>query len=605
MDIDQSAIEHLAMRATGPSGPLIQTDTTACRECWGCVRYCPSHAIRVVDRRVEIIEDRCVKCGACVTECGNCGHTVRDDIGDVQALLASGRPVVAVLATEFLAALYPLKPGEIERALESLGFYAVESTFVGEEMVAAAYERMFARGSASLTLRSTCPVAVDWVRAFYPSLVSTLSPIVPPYIAQARLIKEVYPSDTAVVYVSPCYARKDEIYEAGVAGIVDASIDFTELEKLLSTTKPRPPYAEKVRPGERRPEPVKEISLIDGFPRSVLQDASQLDMNIVSVRGLDELDRLLSAVERGEAAPMVVDMLNCAGCIDGPAVKPGMSVFAKRNIISAERERARPTRVSSRELLSHLPTMDVLRSFKAKPAAPFEASPEEIDAALADGDLSRDNVLDCGACGYDTCVEHAVAVLNCNSSWEMCFPLQRERFEQQARELEESAVTDSLTGLGNRRAFDEGLASETARYQRYSTPLALLMIDIDAFKQINDDFGHPTGDAVLEGVAALIGSSIRETDIATRYGGDEFALLLPGIGKTEAFAVAEKLRLAVTDTVFTTQADASVAVKATISVGVAAANGTPLSAEMLLQQADSALYHAKQDGRNRVQLSPG
>jgi diguanylate cyclase (GGDEF)-like protein len=131
------------------------------------------------------------------------------------------------------------------------------------------------------------------------------------------------------------------------------------------------------------------------------------------------------------------------------------------------------------------------------------------------------------------------------------------------------------------------------------------MIDIDGFKQINDSFGHPTGDAVLEGVATLITSNLRETDIATRYGGDEFALLLPGIGKTEAFAVAEKLRVAVAESVFTSPVDATVAAKVTVSVGVASANGNTMDSESLLESADSALYHAKQDGRNRVQLSPG
>ncbi len=149
-------------------------------------------------------------------------------------------------------------------------------------------------------------------------------------------------------------------------------------------------------------------------------------------------------------------MLNCEGCIDGPAVKPGMSVFAKRNIVSAERDRSSSDAVSSRDLLGYLPTTDLLRSFTAAPAVPLQATPEQIDETLAEGEFSsREDVLDCGACGYDTCVEHAVAVLHGNSSWEMCFPLQKERMRRRTEELEESATTDSLTGLGNRRVFDD------------------------------------------------------------------------------------------------------------------------------------------------------
>jgi diguanylate cyclase (GGDEF)-like protein len=338
----------------------------------------------------------------------------------------------------------------------------------------------------------------------------------------------------------------------------------------------------------------------------MLEGASPLDMNIVSVRGLDEIDKLLSAITRGEAAPMLVDMLNCEGCVDGPAVKPGMSVFAKRNIISAERDRAGRAPVGSRELLAYLPSPDLVRSFKAAPAAPLDATPEEIDASLAEGDFaSREDVLDCGACGYDTCVEHAVAVLHDNSSWELCFPMQRERLQRHAAELERTATTDPLTGLGNRRAFDSQLEAESARVHRYGTSLALLMIDIDSFKHINDSHGHPTGDVVLKGIASLIEENVRETDLALRYGGDEFALLLPGISKTEAFAVAEKLRITVAGMSFADAADPGRKVRVTVSVGVAAANGTPLTAQSLFEAADSALYHAKQDGKDRVQLSPG
>ena len=594
--------------AAPPTEFLIGNDEESCRQCWGCVRYCPAGAIRVVDQHSEIIEERCVKCGACVSECGNCGHVVRDDVPRVRDLLATGRPVVAVLATEFVAALHPLTPGEIERALESAGFYAVESTFLGEEIVAAEYERSHARGCTSVQLRSTCPVAVDWVRRFHPSLVHALTPVVPPYVAQARLVKELYPADTAVVYMSPCYARKDEAYEPGFEGAVDAVIDFDEVERLLSTTSPRPSYAEKVRPGARRPQPVKEISLIDGFPRSTLEKTTPTNPDIVTVRGLDEIDELLRAVTRGEGAPVVIDMLSCEGCIDGPAVNPGMSVFAKRNVVSAERERAGASPITSRELLSYLPSVDLVRQIEATPTPPLAASDEEIDSALADGEFdSREDVLDCGACGYSTCVEHAVAVLHGHSSWEMCFPLQRERMTRHVEALEESATTDALTGLSNRHVFDDRLSEETARVNRYKTPLALLMIDVDGFKEVNDVHGHPVGDAVLRGVADLIRSHVRETDITTRYGGDEFALILPGIGKTEALAAAEKLRRAVAGARFDSSGEnaGTGAFAITVSMGVAAANGEEIGCDELLQAADSALYHAKQDGRDRVEIAPG
>jgi len=594
------------LRSDAPVEPLIQSAPDGCRSCWACVRYCPAKAIRVVDGHSEVIHERCVKCGACVTQCGHSGHIVRDDTGRVRDLLASGRPVVALLATEFVAALHPLSGSEVERALEGIGFYAVESTAIGEELVAAEYERSHARPCATLTLRSTCPVTVEWVRRFYPSLASALTPIVPPYIAQARLIRRLYPEDVAVVYVSPCFARKDEVYEPGLDDAMDAAIDFTELEALLASERPRPPLTRADCTGAHRPEPLKEISLTDGFPRRTVINRDMTNSDFVKVRGLRQLDELLSAVMRGEAAPVLVDMLNCEGCIDGPAVRPGMSVFAKRNVVAAERAARPRSPVSTREILAFLPPVELLRTFDAAPVTRVEPSDEEIDACLSLGEFaSRDDTLDCGACGYATCVEHAVAILHASSTWEMCFPLQRSRLDRTKEALERCATLDSLTGLQNRRVFDESLAREVSRSQRYGTQLSLVMLDVDGFKGINDLHGHLVGDAVLCSVGRTLNEHLRDTDIPTRYGGDEFALILPGIGKTPAYAVAEKLRTAIAELRVSTSDDGGEHVSVTVSAGVASVNGAPPDGVSLLEAADAALYRAKQSGRDRVMIAPG
>jgi iron only hydrogenase large subunit-like protein len=235
-EFDRHGEVGTASAPSAPGGFLIARDPARCHSCWSCVRHCPARAIRVVHGRPEIMQSRCVKCGVCVVECGNEGYVPRDDLAGVRSLLASDRPVVAVLPSEHLAALYPLGAAEVERALESAGFDSVETTVLGEELVAAAYEQVDARAAdaAPPRLRSTCPVVVSWVERYHPQLTGALVPIVSPYIAQARLVRATSPENTAIVYVSPCWARKDEIFDPELAGAVDVAIGFDELKVLLA-----------------------------------------------------------------------------------------------------------------------------------------------------------------------------------------------------------------------------------------------------------------------------------------------------------------------------------------------------------------------------------
>ncbi len=588
-------------RVAVPSQPLIAQSGADCTGCWACVRHCPSHALRVIDDHVEVIAERCVKCGACVTECRRSGQVVRDDLGRVRELLAEDRPVVALLASEHVAAMHPLTPLNLEHALRSVGFKGVETTVLGEEMVAAAYEIVHERSDAHLPrLRSTCPVTVDWVKRFHPELAPALVPITPPYIAQARLIRELYPEDVAVVYVSPCWARKDEIYAAELLGDVDVAIGFDELRVLLADVSEPSSDA----PPSRHARATKEISATDGFPRRTLRDRDLTSDEMRTVRGLDDLDMLLSAIKRGEAGPAVVDMLCCEGCIDGPCVNRELSVFAKRNIDIAERRRQMPPAVDSRTFLSALPHVELTRTFSPEPVTSREPSDEEVDAVLLAGEfVTRDEAIDCGICGYDTCVAHAAAIWLGNSTWAMCFPLERKRLIREQERLSHASLTDELTGLLNRRALDMRLAEEVARAERYGTALSLLVLDLDRFKQVNDQMGHAAGDALLRAVGVLLRSELRTTDLAARYGGDEFALALPEVTKTGAWAVAEKICASLRR--LTVDSGSGVRVSTTCSVGVASFGDSFSDPESLMRAADTALYAAKAAGRNRVELAAG
>jgi len=160
------------------------------------------------------------------------------------------------------------------------------------------------------------------------------------------------------------------------------------------------------------------------------------------------------------------------------------------------------------------------------------------------------------------------------------------------------SVTDELTGLSNRRAFDDALAAEVERAKRFGTDLGLVLIDIDDFKRVNDTYGHPQGDVVLREVARVLRDSSREVDHPARYGGEELAAVLPGTDLEGALHRAERVREQIAG-LRIPRLDGGGALDVTVSCGVAAARATHADGRALLQAADRALYEAKRSGKNK------
>lgn len=164
-------------------------------------------------------------------------------------------------------------------------------------------------------------------------------------------------------------------------------------------------------------------------------------------------------------------------------------------------------------------------------------------------------------------------------------------------EIYQLSIVDHLTGLHNRRSFDDAFEREFSRARRYERHLALLMMDLDHFKRINDDWGHPVGDVVLAQVAETLRSSVRQEETLARFGGEEFALVLPETDLLAAHQLAEALRLRVERRRFVISGER---LAVTLSIGCAALSAEDKSVRTLLQRADEKLYAAKRAGRNRV-----
>jgi diguanylate cyclase (GGDEF)-like protein len=175
-----------------------------------------------------------------------------------------------------------------------------------------------------------------------------------------------------------------------------------------------------------------------------------------------------------------------------------------------------------------------------------------------------------------------------------------ERLTRERRQMERQAAHDSLTGLHNRWMFEERLTHEFARTQRYGRPLSILMMDIDDFKKINDQYGHDWGDVVIKGVAKVLAERTRKTDISARYGGEEFIVLLPEVALDGAILAGEKLRQEIAGLKF--EPVSAAVFTATVSIGAASTSARGYEhGQAVIKDADLALYKAKRSGKNRVE----
>jgi len=259
-----------------------------------------------------------------------------------------------------------------------------------------------------------------------------------------------------------------------------------------------------------------------------------------------------------------------------------------RRTIDADRATARITR-----------TRSILITFGAFAAA--LAISLLVSAALARSVLAGVDVLRQGAARLAAGeLSHRVALAQRDELGELAtaFNAMAEGLEQNRKALYELATRDGLTGLYNHHTFYTLLADELARAQRFKRPVALLMLDIDRFKRVNDTHGHQAGDAILKGLSELLNRQARAIDRVCRYGGEEIAVILPETDPDTAANIAERLRASVEAQPFDVNAGAPVRI--TVSIGVASWPLRGDGADALVAAADAALYAAKRSGRNRI-----
>jgi transcriptional regulator with PAS, ATPase and Fis domain/iron only hydrogenase large subunit-like protein len=399
--------------------------------------------------------DRCIGCGNCLS-CPQHAKVVVDRMVRTQEMLASGTSVVAVLGCSFPAFFHSLRPGQLVAALKSLGFSEVHEGAYGARMIAGSYLNV--RGTSDRPLISShCPAVVDLIERHYPALASNLVPVVSPMIAMGRFIKGVLGEETKVVYVSTCIAAKFEI-QGEVSGAIDVVLTYQEIDKLLKNRGITPAGLAEMPFDGVDPGAGRLFSLTGGALKVFDIQTDFQDNDTISAEGEAHTIGIIRDLAAGRITPAFVDLRFCdGGCVDGPAQDNKLNHFFKRKLIVCHNS-AKPPYNTAAHYRSTALLPDLARTYTDKSLKLPAPGKDDIKRILhSTNKFTQSDELNCRACGYNTCCEHAVAVFQGLADIEMCLPhnmqlIEDERgrlmqkYELVQRELDRQAGDDLIVG---------------------------------------------------------------------------------------------------------------------------------------------------------------
>jgi len=406
---------------------IIITNPERCRDCYRCVRSCELKAIRVKEGHVQVVPELCITCGTCVRECPQKAKDVRSAATvDIKQAMVEGRRIIASVAPSAPAYFDFRNFSEMESALKSLGFHAAEETAVGAEIVGLAHREYMEQSPEHWpVITSSCPAVVNLIEQYHPDLIPYLAPIVSPMIAHGRLLARKYGPEACIVFIGPCLAKKREITDEAVSGVIYAALTFRGLQAWLDEEGIAWPERENVLE-----EPQKVVARLfpieGGLIGTARMSTDILNNSVVVTTGLEACQDVLNEIRAGQLRGVqLAELMACkGGCINGPVMEdiPGGMFLARKKILDYQARR-QPFPLITREEWP-----DLTRTYQDKKQVLPEFSEEQIREVLHRvNKFTSDDELNCGACGYSSCREKAVAVLRGMAEVTMCVPYMRNR----------------------------------------------------------------------------------------------------------------------------------------------------------------------------------
>jgi len=413
--------------------PIVFTLTARCRDCYRCLRSCPVKAIRMQKGQAYVDEKRCIACGTCIRECPQKAKTFRYDIDVAQNLIDNGHFVAASIAPSFAAVFNSWQRVRLASALRTLGFRYIGQTSRGAYQVSAHTSKIIEKDvNVHPYIATACPALVNYVEKYRPELVGNLLPIVSPMVAHARMLKEKLGSEIKVIFIGPCVAKKSELDRPGITGIVDCVLTFNELMQWFEQKRVNLATCEESNFDEKPVHVAQLYPLPGGSIKTAGMNDDGLSLTSLRVDGVENVKEVLREIPLKSPYRLIEPLFCSQGCINGPGVDMEKNLFERRrNIIEYD------TEVTGVSTVPPLEDVDLFKACFVKEEGLFhEVSEEEIQRILErTGKFDPEQQLNCGACGYGSCREKAIAVAHGMAEPEMCIPYMRQLAERRTDHL--------------------------------------------------------------------------------------------------------------------------------------------------------------------------
>lgn len=397
-----------------------------CKDCYKCLRECPVKAIEYVNQKAKIIPERCILCGNCTLVCPQDAKFVHSEIDNVKELLKSSDNVIASVAPSFVSSFSTDSFEVFKDALKLIGFSDAEETAIGAFAVTKRYSELLKTNEYKNFITSACPAVNSMIELYFPKALQYLARVDSPMLAHAKIIKNKKP-DAKVVFIGPCIAKKKEAYDSK---IVEGALTFEDLTLLFKENNIN---LNEIKSNENVGD-YKNKARFYPISRGIIKSFDNKYDEKYEFLAVDGVHKCMEVLENIDSYHgMFLELNACEyACVNGPC-----ALTPKGKALEANGEIRRYVGKTS-TTVNHLetPSVDITRIYPRRDHGSKFFPEEEIVKILnRTGKFTKEDELDCGACGYSTCREKAWAVANGYAKIDMCLPYMRKRAESMSYEI--------------------------------------------------------------------------------------------------------------------------------------------------------------------------